>query len=145
MSSSALNTTFEVEASVGDVDTEVITRLTAKPPAPLKLRRQRSSRASRLALEAIQTTDNVRSSDEFEKPLNLRRSNSAGSLRKKSSTGNLRKKSSTGNLRKKSSTSDLGTLEMSDEASVMVEEGGLYKKKRKLHNTTRNSFFSPPE
>ena len=148
VSSSVLNTTFDVEESPPDKEPqpevkEPNVKVTGKPP--LKLRKQKSD-MGRSVLGAINFIDNsVRSSDEFEQSMrktqsssNLKRSSSSNKGEKiNRSSSNLRKTSSSSGLKKRaSSNSDLQQLGNSDD-SVSTE--GLAKK-RKLYNA-RESFF----
>jgi len=118
--SSGLNTTFDVEESDTSSEKKVSSTeklptekvVTAKPP---KMTRQKSART---VLSQIQSVDDIRSSDEFEKPRLMKKSVSAGILKGKSNADGE-----------------------DDMFSVLSD---MNKKKRKLTNPKKN-FFQPPQ
>ena len=149
VSSSVLNTTFDVEESPTKsepVPPKPSAKVTGKPP--LKSKKQKSD-AGRSVLGPIKYIDNsVRSSDEFEQSM-MRKTQSSSSLRQSTSmnkgdkanksSSNIRKTSSSSGLRKRaSSNTELDKLGKGNTEDSVSGEG--LQKKRKLFNA-RESFF----
>ena len=148
VSSSVLNTTFDVEESPTKsepVPPKQSAKVTGKPP--LKTKKQKSD-VGRSVLGPIKYIDNsVRSSDEFEQ--SMRKTQSSSSLRQSTSmnkgdkanksSSNIRKTSSSSGLRKRaSSNTELDKLGKGSAEDSVSGEG--LQKKRKLFNA-RESFF----
>ena len=145
MTSSVLNTTFDVEETPPDKEPvpdtkETKVKVTGKPPIRLK------KQIGRSILGSISVNEtSVRSSDEFEVP--MKKSQSYSSFRKRSSSAhggksgkslsNLRRTGSSSSLKKRANSSS--ELHKAGESEDRVPTEGL-EKKRKLYNA-RESFF----